>query len=189
MEFFYRGEYTPCRSSGPISAFWKVSFHVAMYALADRFYIKRLGDFAVSRVEESLKHYRLVNGGATGQFPAVLLAIIPQIYESTPDTNCGLRDIVVSHVWLHRNLLTSNTVDKAFKDLYAAQPQFALDLLDKSMNSHCFVCNTQTTGENMCSTCSIRDYLDNRGDNTHEHSGWQGRWEVSDTWGQARSWE
>ncbi len=101
------------------------SLHVEMYALADQYDIPALGDLAKARFD----------GICTLEWnPKSFVDIIPRVYESTLESNQGLREVVIRHARTHScEMLEDGRVKAGFRDLSVTVPEFAWALLKEYM--------------------------------------------------------
>ncbi|RAL06346.1 BTB/POZ domain-containing protein [Aspergillus ibericus CBS 121593] len=100
-----------------------LSFHILMYSLADRLLIKGLKALAQKKVE-----YEMAQRLDAASFPQAVL----EIYNSTPKSDRGLRDLAVDITLRNLSLLRrkDEAADAIFQDtLLDSVPQFSRDLL------------------------------------------------------------
>ncbi|KAA8647706.1 uncharacterized protein ATNIH1004_006403 [Aspergillus tanneri] len=121
--------YKPACTSDPLS------FHILMYSLADRLFIQGLKALSRQNVQQELVQRLNANS-----FPQAIL----EIYNSTPENDRGLRDLVVKITMDH--LTTLRSADEAeaaaFQDdLLKSVPQFSYDLLVAIMNKSVSIWN------------------------------------------------
>jgi hypothetical protein len=128
-------EMDPNRASTPkdlaedlIISFDPLSFHILMYSLADRMFIDGLKALSKEKVKRELRQ-RL----DPDAFPQAIF----DIYNSTPPTERGLRNLAVEMTMSHLiELRTSSECSRvAFPDSLVTEiPQFSSDLLVAVMN-------------------------------------------------------
>ncbi|KAE8379706.1 hypothetical protein BDV26DRAFT_156017 [Aspergillus bertholletiae] len=111
-----------------VPTFNPLSFHILMYSLADRMLIHGLKALSQQNVEQELVQHLDAD-----MFPQAIL----EIYNSTPKSDRGLRDVAVKVTMGHLTMLrkedeTGNLIFK--KSLLESVPQFTYDLLLKIMN-------------------------------------------------------
>ncbi len=104
------------------------SLHVEMYALADQYDIPALGDLAKARFD----------GICTLEWnPKSFVDIIPRVYESTLESNEGLREVVIRHARIHSSeMMGGGQVEDSFRALSVTVPEFAWALLKEYMTVH-----------------------------------------------------
>ena len=111
---------------------------IDMYSLADKYDIAGLSALAKqSYFEHLMSVIEITEEGNESKnellsMTQVLLRTISRLYESTPESNRGLRDIAVEYaVRCRRELTMDESHRKYVKELIARQRQFAWDLLVK----------------------------------------------------------
>ncbi|PYH75791.1 hypothetical protein BO82DRAFT_12647 [Aspergillus uvarum CBS 121591] len=100
-----------------------LSFHILMYSLADRLLVTGLKALAQKKVE-----YEMAQRLDAASFPQAVL----EIYNSTPKSDRGLRDLAVDITLRNLSLLRrkDEAADAIFQDtLLDSVPQFSRDLL------------------------------------------------------------
>lgn len=120
------------KNVGPVedspTIFDPLSFHILMYSLADRMFIRGLKTLSKAKVERELLR-RL----DSNSFPRAII----EIYNSTPASDRGLRDMAVKLTLDHLAELRNGeeTAHSAFPDsLVKSVPQFSFDLLVAMMD-------------------------------------------------------
>ena len=103
--------------------------HVEMYALGDEFDLPRLCQVARTRFREDLP-----SGYRTAE-QNVFLKMIPRIYESTPESNRGLRDVAVWYARQNYNTYTRDSLKDMFNGILQSTWPFTDDLL-KDLATH-----------------------------------------------------
>lgn len=109
-------------------SFDPLSFHILMYSLADRMFIEGLKAISKDKVERELAQILDPN-----TFPHTIF----EIYNSTPATDRGLRDLAVEMTMNHlTELRTSDESDRVafLENLVTKVPQSSSDLLVAIMN-------------------------------------------------------
>jgi hypothetical protein len=117
------------------SVFDPLSFHILMYSLADRLFIHGLKALSKQNVERELVRRLDANS-----FPQAII----EIYNSTPESDRGLRDLVVKITMDHLTALRSSEGSKAAafqNNLLKSVPQFSYDLLVAIMNKSVSIWN------------------------------------------------
>ena len=69
----------------------KLLNHIAVYAIADKYGIPELEVLAAKKFQDAL-----FDSGIVGDLPS-LPAIVDAVFDTTPDTNCGLRNVVIKY--------------------------------------------------------------------------------------------
>lgn len=111
----------PPKAKGPPN----YSVHVEMYALSDQYDIPALGTLAKAKLDMTC----MVNWHAES-----FLEIIPRVYESTLESNQGLRGVVLDHARKHSNdFMEDELLNASFRSLLAATPEFGAALLTNYM--------------------------------------------------------
>ena len=103
------------------------SLHVQMYALSDQYDIPALGALARAKLEATC----IINWNSRS-----FLEIIPRVYESTLESNQGLRTVVIDHARKHSDEFMKDELFKAsFHSVLAATPEFGTALLEDYMTA------------------------------------------------------
>ena len=110
--------------------------HAEVYAIADKYDLPELSELAMSKFSKELMwdHDR-----------TEFLRSVPKVYDLTPDSNRGLRDVVVAYVRQHaEELREGKELASLFDSVAHSVPGFAADLLiqymDAPIRGHCFDC-------------------------------------------------
>lgn len=112
-----------------------LSFHISMYALADRLLIEGLKALSKENVEHDL-----VQQLGAGCFPKA----ITEIYHSTPTHDRGLRDLAIKTTMNHLTTLRTSDETAAAalnNNLLESLPQYSYDLLIAMMDRSVAVWN------------------------------------------------
>ncbi|ODM20083.1 hypothetical protein SI65_05069 [Aspergillus cristatus] len=112
----------------PVPTFDPLCFHILMYSLADRMFIRGLKILSQQNVEREL-----VQQLDAALFPQAIV----EIYNSTPPEDRGLRDLAIQYTMKNLTSLRSKGQGAvaAFEDsLLKSAPQFSYDLLVAVMN-------------------------------------------------------
>ena len=97
--------------------------HVGMYAMGDMFDLPRLSQYAKCGFKESLKHI-------AHQDPMTFISLISRVYESTPESDRGLRNAVVRNAWENYDHYATTWDHKdAFGEVLQSTWPFTRDLL------------------------------------------------------------
>ena len=92
------------------------TLHVEMYALSDQFDIPALGVLARAKLEATC----LLNWNSTS-----FLEIIPRVYESTLESNQGLRTVVLDYARKHSNdFMTDDLLKTSYESVLAGKAPF-----------------------------------------------------------------
>lgn len=87
IKYFYTDFYAALPADDtPLS---RLTLHIEMYSLADKFDVPGLGERAIAYFKETL---------ATARSPADYMPCAGIIYESTPESNTRLRNLITGHV-------------------------------------------------------------------------------------------
>ena len=125
IKFFYSGFYEEL-PDGDVTLLSRLTFNVEMYSLADKYDVPKLGELAIAHFQETLTET---------QSPGDYLPCVRAIYESTPDSNTGLRRVIVKYV-VNRNIKRVwRMSEPLLKAAFIEAPQFGWDcflLLQKS---------------------------------------------------------
>ncbi|KAI8626743.1 BTB/POZ domain-containing protein [Xylariaceae sp. FL1651] len=124
FEFMYTGEYSEDPHPG-LSALDDdiLTKHVRVYALADMFLMENLQKHALKKFESTIREQWVHE-----EFPNC----VREIYESTPENNRGLRDIVLNTTREHLSELWEKT---DFKGLVSNGGDFVVDLIGSLVTS------------------------------------------------------
>lgn len=126
------------------------TLHVEMYTLSDQFDIANLGVLARAKLEATC----LLNWNS-----ASFLEIIPRVYESTLESNQGLRTVVLEYSRKHANDFMKDDLLKAsFQSVLASTPEFSAALLnDYMMLDHGVTSSTVSADKPVvCADCGER---------------------------------
>lgn len=97
------------------------SVHVEMYALSDLYDIPALGTLAKAKLDVTC---------TVNWHPNSFLEIVPRIYESTLESNQGLRTVVLDRIRKHSNdFMKDEHLKASFQSLLAATPELGTALL------------------------------------------------------------
>lgn len=119
----------------------RVNTNIKMYALADKYSLKWLKDMALAKVQSAcdLAHKHLgglierdllmpgfsgVNLGT--RIEDELLEEIPNVYETTPDTDRGMRNVMIFYV--EKNWVRLSKHDKLL-DVFSETPRFGIEMV------------------------------------------------------------
>ena len=126
--------------------------NVKMYAMGEKFGIDGLKQLAKEKFEVA---FESVPTTKLGQF----LDVIPEVYNSTPDTDEGLRELAVMLPLTREGSYKHLTNLPGFKSTIIQNPEFALGLILKTMPhvscGYCPACkhNVICKSDSMCSEC------------------------------------
>lgn len=97
------------------------ALHIEMYAIGDKYDLPRLSKFAKVQFRDAL--HRVADH-------TVFLSLIPRIYESTPDSDRGLRDVAISNARRYYAVYTArNELKGKFNEVLQSTWLFTKDLL------------------------------------------------------------
>lgn len=106
-----------------------MALHVEMYAMGDKFDLPRLCQFATVKFKESVPT-PTTHATLKEISQKTLIEMIPRIYESTPDSNKGLRTIAVWNVRKDYDCYSSRPDLKGkFREMLQSTWSFTDDLL------------------------------------------------------------
>ena len=123
-----------------------LDLHVKVHVLADKYDIPRLANLAILSYQQAFR--QATRRGK--RFVKAFLATIPAIYTMTPDTNVGLRNVVVRLARIMRPILieTEPKYSEEFQNLLHEVPGFAAgmanDYFARPLLKRCGKCNAQT---------------------------------------------
>ena len=102
------------------------SFDVKMYALSDQYDIPALGTLAKAKLEKAfMDHWNSKS----------FVEIVPPVYESTLESNQGLRTVVLTHARKHAGeFMQEGPLKSSFYGLLATTPEFGTALLSLYMS-------------------------------------------------------
>lgn len=149
VQFLYHSDYSTLEAGGDAHdkdlKQRRLLLHVDLYALADRYDIGGLATLARDNYNGR------VDFGADA---LCAIETIPRIYASTPESNRGLRDIVVRGIKKHSEDVFNVPAAKAqFYEIFLETPQFALDMVSKALENSCTDCDC-LMGRRLCGPCS-----------------------------------
>ncbi|KAF6218342.1 hypothetical protein HO133_005689 [Letharia lupina] len=159
LEFLYHGEY---REIGHLDYLTidkdllekgraqHALLHAEMFAVADKYDIATLGVVAMNKFEKALSKKKFGNGH--------YLDIIKHVYSTTPESNRGLRDLVVSHARAHGNEIQKDSIlNPRLEEIVSITPQFAWDLIQTCLLhtplNRCSACKAELRDNVRCSGC------------------------------------
>lgn len=115
IRFFYSGCYKEF-PDGDVTPTPRLTLHIEMYSLADKYDVPKLGEVAAVYFHKALEDSK-----SSGDY----LPCVPAIYESTPDSNTGLRSVIVKYVV---NRGAKQELSKSLlKAAFIEAPQFGWD--------------------------------------------------------------
>ena len=117
IRFFYSGCYKKL-PDGDVTHLSRLTLHVEMYSLADKYDVSKLGEAAIANFQEALTNTQ----GSDDYLPCVRA-----IYESTPDSNTGLRSVIVTHVVNRYNTYRYKMRRTLLEAAFIEAPQFGWD--------------------------------------------------------------
>lgn len=96
-----------------------------MYALSDEYDIPALGILAKAKFDVTCSH---------NWHSMSFLEIVPRVYESTLESNQGLRKLVIEHArTLSKDFMEDELLEASFQSLLAEIPEFCTELLNRYM--------------------------------------------------------
>ena len=132
---------------------WEFDTHVKVHAMADKFAIENLSRLAITRYTELFHSWFFIESenGMKDMINA-LLASIPLIYSSTPETNRGLREVAIEFIRTCHSYLKKGDINETyFNEILGRVPSFAIDLIHDYMNLpirvHCYACDAIVEGK------------------------------------------
>jgi|SRR3954453_10084140 hypothetical protein len=147
IEFFYCGDYNdPINESTSLS---RLQLHAEVFALADRYCVPDLASLRCKKFQKRLEMKE----------PTEFLESIPSVYSSTPNTVCGIRDIVTSFAHVHvPTFVLDPSFETAYKKVEALFLDFAIDLRNlfiQNVFNHCctYVDETKQDVKRLCKEC------------------------------------
>jgi len=119
LDFLYSGKYLyTADAPGP----GKVTLHVKMYSLGDKYDIPKLRDLATAELASTLDDQETPHKD--------LLDAIPLLYECTLEKDRKFRDVVVLSTRTRRvNILGNATLKGQLADVLKSTPEFSMDML------------------------------------------------------------
>jgi hypothetical protein len=149
IEFLYTSRYTLDSKSNVDN----LTVHAELYAIADKY------DIALLASEARLRYYRAT---LMLRDHEAFLNSIHSIYDLTPGTNRGLRDVAIACARRHREeLMQGEKIPALFKSVCHDIPAFSADMLESFMQrpllSHCRNCGPDQPVEALrlrCLHCS-----------------------------------
>lgn len=116
IKYFYMGFYAALPADDtPLS---RLTLHIEMYSLADKYDVPGLEARAMAYFKETL---------ATARCPAVYMPCADIIYESTPESNTKLRDLITDHVVECYMIEKWESSDPLLKAAFMEVPAFGWD--------------------------------------------------------------
>lgn len=92
IEYFYSGTYTELEILDKgATTLSRLTLHIEMYSLADKYNVTRLGERAIDRFKRILAEAWVIDE---------CMPCVRTIYESTPNSNRGLRDVIIDHIFV-----------------------------------------------------------------------------------------
>lgn len=91
VEYFYSGDYHDAAAEQNENLV-RLTLHIGIYSLADKYDVPGLGALAMTYFQA------ILSKGAKARRKDDCMPCVRSIYESTPDSNTGLRDLFVDHV-------------------------------------------------------------------------------------------
>ena len=157
IDFLYRGDYQTDVDSGEQH---HAVLHAAMFAVADKYNIAALGDAAKVKFQKSIKSIVWISPDI-GSF----MDVIEYVYSTTPESNRGLRDIVVRQIQILGTQITADPkLNSRLEGIIASTPSFAMDLIRNSFVQasprRCSACDEYLGDGTICTDhhCGNNDY-------------------------------
>ena len=126
MSYFYKLDYSDGQSTSQDfhdhSDISPLHTNVVMYAIGEKFGIGGLKKLAEEKFE-------IAFDSSAETDLTQLLQVITEVYNTTPDTDYGLRALAVTLTTTKPGLYPRLVILPEFKDTVAAVPQFAVDLI------------------------------------------------------------
>jgi hypothetical protein len=128
LQFLYTSDYeSPLGDDGTYEMRSRLILHAELYAMADKYGIDTLAN-------QSKVLYLACT--STSWDPQPFFDSISPIYQLTPDTNRGLRDVAVSCARSHRRALSHEaSIREMWRTVCDNVPEFAFDVLDSFMKA------------------------------------------------------
>ena len=118
IKFFYSGCYEKLPNE-PVTYLSRLTLHIVLYSLADKFDVAKLGELAIANFREVLTQ---------SWSPGDYLPCVPAIYESTPDSNTGLRRVIVEYAVNGKQNYSRWKMDQSlFEAAFIEAPRFGWD--------------------------------------------------------------
>lgn len=140
VEFLYRGDYQDLDhpdyqlidKNGPDrSGAHHAVLHADMFAVADKYDIAALGDAAKTKFEEASNIVGLDNGN--------YLDVFRYVYSTTPESNRGLRDVVVGQIRTRGcRIMADAALNSRLEEIVSTTPQLAWDVFRTSLSATSF---------------------------------------------------
>ena len=129
--YFYKLDYEDAPlSSEEYDVNYESQLHcnAGMYAIGDKYGTWGLKKLAAQKFETAFCSSMDTDATKAG---AALMAVIPAVYSSTPDSDRELRDLAISLTLSTKQVYRSNTSTPDFKSLVTQVPDFAVDLVQR----------------------------------------------------------
>ena len=164
VEFLYRGDYqeldhadyqTIDKDVIDRSGAHHAVLHADMFAVADKYDIAALGDVAKNKFEKALSRTAIANGH--------YLEVINHVYSTTPESNRGLRNVIVEQTQIRGSRIQEDPVlNPRLKEIVSTTRQFAWDLINSQLKTlttgeSCFGCARLFGDKISCSECVKED--------------------------------
>lgn len=105
---------------------WAMEVHAFMYVIANKYGIPALGHLARQCFEEAIKQSWDVD---------LFLESIPIVFDMMPETDRGLRDLVVCHGSAHlRDLMEDVNLRARLQELFRSHPVFAWEIFQRNFD-------------------------------------------------------
>lgn len=117
IKFFYSGCYEELLD-GHDTLLSCLTLHIEMYSLADKYDVPKLGELAIANFKATLTVTK-----SSGDY----LPCVRAIYESTPDSNTGLRRVIVDYVVNRNSAYRGKISEPLLKAAFIEAPQFGWD--------------------------------------------------------------
>ncbi|KAL9065532.1 MAG: hypothetical protein Q9161_008184 [Pseudevernia consocians] len=137
VEFLYRGDYqeldhadyqTIDKDVIDRSGAHHAVLHADMFAVADKYDIAALGDVAKGKFEKALSRTAIANGH--------YLEVINHVYSTTPESNRGLRNVIVEQTQIRGSRIQEDPVlNPRLKEIVSTTRQFAWDLINSQLKT------------------------------------------------------
>ena len=135
IRYFYYLDYEESTPSDHVQYLTKFHCCIFMYALGDRLGIDGLKCLSRTKLRLALHAQSRSWTGWDGEY-GTLIAAISAIYNSTPDNDRGLRDVVINLTMCRQYFYITFTQSKEFESAVEVVPRFLLDLVRRTSAYH-----------------------------------------------------
>lgn len=127
-----------------------------MYAAADKYNIPPLASLSLKKFTSAINFSLFTDTD--------LFSVIEYVYNTTPDSNRGLRDVIVAQTQTRgRTIIADALLNARLEEITSSVPQFAWDMIQKTLrpgpSKRCTFCRGELNDAGICAECGKKGRL------------------------------